>query len=533
MSRCILRGDGGTGDDPLVRIASGRVKGFKDQPDAWVWRGIPYAAPPVGELRWKAPRKVEPWRGIKPARSFGAPCMQYNPLSPRILGSEDCLYLNIWRPRTDETGLPVMVWIHGGGNSTGSANYQPEYYGNQFASKGNAVVVSINYRLGPFGWFTHPQLREQETGNPLDNSGNYGTLDIIQSLHWIRENIGAFGGDPLNVTVAGESAGAINILSLMISPLAEGLFHKAIIRSGGFMLNAVSKGDADSQAVIETLLQRDYKKEIPGDQIEYLRGKAPEEILKAYEPSIFGMTGAAAVFRDGEVIPLAGSELLFTRESFNRVPVMIGSNKDETKIFLNWDPRFRRRDDLYQAITSFGTDMWRAYGVDKVARAMTKAPNPPPVYSYLFSWGTLDEKGESPLPGKSGRRLGAFHSIEIPYFMGNLEKSRLFNLFFLRKDNRQGAFALQEAVITYVGSFLSTGNPNTPNSSLPQWEAWTNEADGPKTLILDADKETLNIRMSNEEYTPEMIHQQLKERASPALYADVMGYMEENPIWLE
>ena len=213
----------------VVQTRFGRVQGFADDEGTLVWKSIPYAAPPVGELRWRAPRDPAPRPGIRVSRSFGSGCTQFNPLVGGIRGSEDCLTLNIWRPASPETGLPVYLWIHGGGNTIGSSVMVNEYRGNRVARASQVVFVSINYRLGPFGWFTLPALREGVS--PEDDSGNYGTLDIIHALRWIRDNIAAFGGDPATVAVTGESAGASNVLSLMVSPLAEGLFHRAVSQS--------------------------------------------------------------------------------------------------------------------------------------------------------------------------------------------------------------------------------------------------------------------------------------------------------------
>jgi para-nitrobenzyl esterase len=199
------------------------VLGQDDADGTWVWKAIPFARPPLGQLRWRAPQDPVPWQGVRRETAFNAGCTQFSEVIPGMIsGSEDCLYLNVWRPRDAEPGLPVYVWIHGGGNSTGSATHISTYLGNRIASRSRVVFVSVNYRLGPFGWFTLPALREGVS--PEDASGNYGTLDLIQSLKWIRDNIEAFGGDPARVTITGESAGGIDVLSLLISPPARGLF---------------------------------------------------------------------------------------------------------------------------------------------------------------------------------------------------------------------------------------------------------------------------------------------------------------------
>lgn len=242
--------------DPLVTTRFGRVQGFPDTGRTWVWKAIPFARPPVGDLRWKAPRDPLPWNGVRRAREFSGAATQFMPIMSWIVdGSEDCLYLNVWRPQSEETGLPVYVWIHGGGNSMGSAAMVSDYFGAKLASTSRMVFVSMNYRLGPFGWFAHPALREGVS--PEDDSGNYGTLDLIQALKWVRDNIGAFGGDPGNVMIAGESAGGMNVLSLLISPPARGLFSKALVESGAATTRSMADAEAMAEGVLRILLLRD------------------------------------------------------------------------------------------------------------------------------------------------------------------------------------------------------------------------------------------------------------------------------------
>ena len=220
----------------LRSTTHGDYVGFSDLQGTRAWLGIGYAQPPVGELRWKAPLPPEPHIDTVQALNFKNACPQLasamttnevNATASGYVGSEDCLYLNVWSV-PNAVGRPVMVWIHGGGNSIGSARSYP---GAILAATENVVVVTINYRLGFLGWFNHPSVLE---GSELDLSGNFGTLDTIRALEWVRQNIAVFGGDPDNVTIFGESAGGFNVLTLMASPLAEGLFHKAIVQSGRY-----------------------------------------------------------------------------------------------------------------------------------------------------------------------------------------------------------------------------------------------------------------------------------------------------------
>ena len=270
----------------LRSVSTGTLVGFEDRKHTHAWLGIPYAAPPVGPLRWRAPRPAAAWAGARSSVRFGAPCPQIgNPISAtphstqgQVVGSEDCLTLNVWSrahaPEDVPRGAqrrPVMVWIHGGGNSIGtSATYESV---RNLVAKHDVVVVTVNYRLGVLGWFRHPAL-ESDGETPEDRSGNYGTLDLLQALGWVKENISVFGGDPGNVTLFGESAGGMNIYALLVSPLAKGLFHRAIAQSGLPSSYAVSEAqnyrDApepghqlSSRELVNELLQRDRETVLP------------------------------------------------------------------------------------------------------------------------------------------------------------------------------------------------------------------------------------------------------------------------------
>jgi para-nitrobenzyl esterase len=233
LSVCALlvtvTGCGADDPAPTVRIESGRISGALGDDGVRVYRGIPFAAPPVGDLRWRPPQPVEAWDGVRECIEFGPACPQPASMigDTPALQDEDCLYLNVWTAAADEP-LPVMVWIHGGGCTTGAGS-QSVYDGARFARRG-VVLVTINYRLGPLGYLAHPLL-SAESGHGV--SGNYGLLDQIATLQWVQRNIAQFGGDPDCVTIFGESAGAQSVCWLMVSPLAEGLFHRAIAESGG------------------------------------------------------------------------------------------------------------------------------------------------------------------------------------------------------------------------------------------------------------------------------------------------------------
>jgi para-nitrobenzyl esterase len=525
--------------DPVTGTLLGAVRGFEDRSDTWLWKAIPFAKPPVGPLRWKAPQDPDPWTGTREVSEFCSPCTQYFTFGDLVVGSEDCLYLNIWRPRSTEQNLPVYFWIHGGGNSIGAAAMGEDYSGANLAARSNLVVVTVNYRLGPLGWFTHPALRKSEPGTERDDSGNYGTLDLIQALSWVRENIEAFGGDPARVLIAGESAGAMNVLSLLVSPVATDLFQRAMAESGGPFSSQVEEGEASARDAILNLLVRDgtaadlTEAEVllggmtPPEIEAYLRSKPGEELLQGYEPSFGGMINSLpAVFEDGVVIPAGGFSALQAGTYPNKVPVILGSNQEELKLFFFADPSFSGRDDLYQIVTSYGSDFWKASGVDGVARALRSHADQPDVYAYHFLWGAGGERGESMIPDPWGFILGSFHTLEIPFFFGNDTVDVLLQLLVFTEENRPGREALSSAMMAYAARFVATGDPNEAGSGLPRWEPWSNDPDMPKCILLDVDADqALDIRMSEAEFTESGVLEGMAADVDEPLYSEALSYL--------
>ena len=506
----------------IVATQYGEVRGMADMHSTWSWRGIPYAAPPVGSLRWKAPMAPESWQGIRPAISFGSSAAQYLPvIGP--LGSEDCLYLNIWRPKGKEIGLPVYVFIHGGGNSIGTGA-SPDYSGDVFASRAKMVYVTVNYRLGVFGWFRHPAITGY--GSPEDQSGNFGTLDLIQSLRWIQENITSFGGDPGNVTIAGESAGAMNVLSLLAAPAAAGLFHRAVAESGLAVMRTTADAENKSLTLLCNLLVADgnapdneaartYAQSMSAFDINvYLRSKIPAELFKGIPTMIGGMAQWPSLFNDGTVLPASGYGVFATGTWANKVPLLIGVNKDEIKLFrfLIKDPEPGTR--YYELLSRYQSLMWRSYGLDTVTMAMTANRDIPPVYAYRFDWGSEDAAGISVLPGKLGALMGSHHYAEIPFFLGtgssqiSMLAGRSFSV-----QNRQGREKLTGLCMSYLANFARSGNPN--GELLPAWTPWNPATGSDKYLILDASFKDLRISRGSDIVTlqsvKDLINRELSE----------------------
>lgn len=526
----------------LVYTMQGPVRGIRDKFDTFAWLGLPYAQPPVGELRWKAPQPPLPWKGIRKADSFGSQAIQKLPLVGWIRGSEDCLYLNIWRPADAGDTLPVFVWIHGGGNSSGGADASPAYLGQALAARGRVVFVSLNYRLGVFGWLSHPLLREGK--DPATDSGNFGTLDIIQALRWIQENIRAFGGDPDRVTIAGESAGGFNVLTLLASPAARGLFHRAVAQSAYRTKATMAQAESFARDLFVQLLVRTRKAktaeevtrlldtEDPSTLRRWLRSLPARTIVATFKSGPSWMFNFPYPIFDGHILPAAGFEA-FNDPSFPvTTPLIIGTNKEETKIF-QFLGGGNIRDPYYQAFAELASARWKAEGADSFADAIAGKEGRPPVYLYRFDWGALHPDGTSVLPPTVARRLGAFHSLEIPFFLGTGRihgDIPLINEIFT-EDNRGGRLALQHQMVSHVRNFAWTGDPNIPPSWAtaseqpadyagsvlwPAWPAWNPAAmPAPSFMVFDATKQALASRVEQGRMTMDRVRAMLQEYPEP------------------
>jgi para-nitrobenzyl esterase len=555
--------------DPSSRreTPSGTLVGFTDRYGSHAYLGIPYARPPIGELRWKVPQSAEGWKGTREALELGPPCPQLahpfgvhyeEPDTP--VGKEDCLYLNIYAPRfppgeipKDDARLPVMVWIHGGGNTIGYAGL---YHGGNLASKQKVVVVTINYRLGPFGWFRHAALRPN--GDPVESSGNFGTLDIIRSLEWVRDNISAFGGDPSRVTIFGESAGARNVVSLLVSPLARGLFHRAISQSGSTRLQWADGGErfrekgghanSSNEALLRLLVadgkttdrggaRTALKKMEPAAVAAYLRKKSVVELLDVYRKNRHGgLPRVPNVFADGHVIPNRKViELLKRPDGFHKVPVMLGTNRDENKTFMLYDerrvrkffglPARLRNPNRYNATASALARLWKADAADLPAAAIITVH--PRVFVYRWDW---DEQ-PSIWGADLSVMLGAAHGLEIPFVFGHFDLGKQANMMFTG-DNEKGRQELSERMMSYWAEFAYTGDPGRGrDGDLPRWKAW--DGSGPhaaKYMILDTE-EGGGLRMSSRTYTVQKVVKQVDRDKRLRNQRDRCGVFREMARW--
>ncbi len=475
---------------PTLRIDSGSIRGLVvgDKKDVHVYKGIPYAAPPVGERRWKPPQPVRPWQGVRDCFAFGAACPQK---LPALFGSipemainaplsEDCLFLNVWTPAERKSAkLPVLYWIHGGGYVMGAAS-QPLYDGEGLARLG-CVVVSINYRLGLFGFLAHPALSRESKDNV---SGNYGLLDQIEGLRWVQRNIAAFGGDPEHVTIFGESAGGMSVLCLMVAPQAKGLFHGAIAQSPAWLnmvgLRTAPPGrETAEQAGRQFITACGLDASADAKQLRQIDAKALVRAVPA-EPGagtplrLKPLALRIAPVIDGHVIP-DDPNLLFAAGRQHGVPLIIGNNKDEMAIFvLTARMPADRAAYLKQLKEDFGDLaelVAKAYPAQDAGQirsaviqltsdlafvsetrwiARTHAAAGHPTYRYQFARGT-----------KRGflQGLGAHHGAELAF---------VFQRPALR-DNAQ-EMGISRDMGHYWIRLAATGNPNGPG--LPRWPAY-------------------------------------------------------------
>lgn len=459
-----------------VKIDDGIVQGSVED-SLTIFKGIPFAAPPVGDLRWKAPQPVKPWEGIKETTEFGPAPIQGNDQNGK---SEDCLYLNIWTPATSpDEKIPVLVWIYGGGFSFGATS-EPVYDGAALAKKG-VVLVSIAYRVGQIGFLAHPELSAE---NPDKISGNYGILDQIAGLQWVKDNIAAFGGDPNKVTIFGESAGGISVSMLCASPLAKGLFQGAISQSGGsFGPSRPITFPGENMKTLSTAEQEglDYAEKVEANSIQDLRNTPIDEL-----PMGMGMGGAWPII-DGHVIP-DDQYKLYEQGKFNDVPVLIGYNSDEGASFSREKTPEEFIANVENRYGQFSRDLLEAYpvGENSVPKTARDLARDAAFGWHTWSWARLQsQKGNSkvyyyyfdqhPEYPKDSEQFGygSPHGQEVAYVFQNLEQ----NNPNLSASDR----AISEAMGTYWTNFTKFGNPNGDN--LPKWPAFSE--DNPKVMYFE------------------------------------------------
>ena len=463
----------------IAETRSGKIQGTEEA-GLHVFRGIPFAKPPAGALRWRRPQREDTWEDVRDATRFSAIAAQGDSALEQMLGSgrvtksEDSLYLNVWTPGLDDRRRPVMVWIHGGGWLNGSGS-TPWYDGTRFAANGDVVLVSINYRLAAFGFLHLADL----FGEELEGSGNLGILDQVAALEWVRDSIEAFGGDPGNVTIFGESAGAGSVGTLLGLPEARGLFHGAIAQSGAASwFNTREQATENARRLVEELGVE------PGD-VDALRAVPWERIVEAQ--AVLGGEGGALGLPfqpvvDGTVLPVPPIQAIAQGNAAG-VRVLIGTNADEMTLFGLMDTRLSTIDEdgLVRRVSTYHgdaaadfveryaanrpgapvADLWFALAGDAVFRipAIRLAESHMPhgtVYKYLFTWST---------PAFGGV-LRSTHALEIPFVFDNLHQPGV-PVFTGEGDERQ---AIADLMHRAWISFAHSGDPS--HDGLPEWPAY-------------------------------------------------------------
>ena len=501
------------------------------------WHDIPYAQPPIDDLRWKAPRKMMKNSNIIKSKvnnfciqrtsSFGGSGDYSN---ESISGTEDCLYLDIHAPsKKFKKLLPVMFWIHGGSNTSGLKDL---YEFDKLVKKNQVIVVSINYRLGPLGWFTHPAIQDLNDG--VDKSSNFGTLDIIAALEWVNENITLFGGDKNNVTIFGESAGGHNVFSLLIIEEARGLFHKAISMSG--YTTSISAADAYRQysqsntsnhtswQVVNEIISNEENLKTQSEYThtelrDILYGLSGKEFYKYYE-NRKNFEEIPLLTNDGIIIPKIGlSEALSKKEYVTKVPMIVGSNRDEVKFWLALSEYFvtvdtspssslfglpkiiLKDEDAYEAFNYYRSTAWKVRGVDEPLQSLAKAGNSE-LFSYRFDW---DDQRRFILADFQ-KLFGATHALEVPLLIGDdsLVGGRPVSNFIYPRGKSK--FYISRNMMKFWTNFAKNGTPGFSSNNI-KWESYIdNKANLFSYIILDNRK---NLKMSSKNTSLKILSDEL------------------------
>lgn len=469
-------------DAPTAQVEGGAIRGTVEN-GVHTFRGIPFAAPPVGELRWQPPQPVQAWEGVRDCSEFGPACPQAPYPAASLYArdpepmSEDCLYLNVWTTSADEEKpKPVMVWIHGGALTRGSGS-RPTYDGAALAKKG-VVLVTINYRLNVFGYFAHPDLSEESDRNV---SGNYGVLDQVAALEWVQQNIAAFGGDPDRVTIFGESAGSWSVNALMATPLAAGLFHRAIGQSGaafgpGYFLRenpaggttAEQNGAEFAKSAGATSLAE--LRAIPAERLVELQASNPDDVSFRTRPNV-----------DGYVLPDEVRQIFLAGKQ-NDVPLIVGSNRDEMTSLTSPAQVPKTLTALKAWATSTAADhvdeLLDLYGATTdadAAKAFLNGVRDRGFSLGMRTWARMCQTGESnvylyfftrvpPIPNSD--YFGAFHACEIAYAFNNVSSTM--------PTATDTDLRLADAMSDYWVRFAATGDPNAASDSdnAPHWSTY-------------------------------------------------------------
>jgi para-nitrobenzyl esterase len=506
----------------IIKTSSG-VSGGYIKNSVINWDDIPYAVPPIGDLRWKAPRALKSSQYIKqkeenfcvqePSGLGGSTGFSF------FSGSEDCLYLDIKRPKKIGNDLlPVMFWIHGGGNTSGLKDL---YDFSSMVKKHDVIVLTINYRLGPFGWFTHPSIQDLQQG--IDKTSNFGTLDIIAALEWVKLNISLFGGDPNNITIFGESAGGHNVLSLLVTKQAKGLFHKAISQSGyttsfskkeAFKpINKSSTSEHASWNIVNKIIEDkslELIQEVDKDKTRKLLKNMSAKDFFRYYSERSSNENLIILTEDGIVIPEIGlTAALSKKEYVNSVPTIAGSNKDEVKLwlasakyFVDLDysflgsifgvPKVVLKDkDAFNIFNSYRSRAWKIRGVDDPLRSLYIAGNKD-LYAYRYDW----DDHRRFIIADFRELIGAAHATEIPLLTGNNKLVGDYGFLIYPKGTSKRFTS--KNMMKFWTNFAKNGKPGISTNGV-QWTKYNGQKSLPSSyMILDNRK---NLKMHKDEFS--------------------------------
>ena len=502
-----------------VETSSGIVDGYKKGRVIY-WDDIPYAKPPIDQLRWKAPRTINNSKNIISSKENNY-CVQ-RPSSlggpggeGLYVGTEDCLYLDISAPaRKKSELLPVMFWIHGGGNTSGLKDL---YDFNKMVRRHNVIVVRINYRLGPFGWFTHPSIQDFQTD--LDKTSNFGTLDIIAALHWVKENISLFGGDPDNVTIFGESAGGHNVFSLLVSDKSKGLFHKAISMSG--YTTSISTKDAyvqndksSTSSYTSSEIVKKIIKELSNEKETYSNEEIRDILLNLSTQEFFEHYANRETYEeiplltsDNIVIPEAGLRAsLFNKDIVNKVPTIAGSNRDEVKLwlataeyFVELDfsavgsllniPNVKLKDeDAFEAFNYYRSSAWKIRGVDIPLKGLYESGNSN-LYAYQYDW----DDHRRYVVADFKKLIGAAHATEIPLLAGNAKLVGGYPLSDLIYPAGRSRLFTSRNMMRFWTNFAKFGEPGMSTNSI-RWSSIVENSEFGSSYIVIDNKNNLKVK---------------------------------------
>ena len=521
-----------TYSDYKIESSSGVVEGYKKN-RVLFWDDIPYAKPPINELRWKAPRKISNSTNlilpkeenfcVQRPSSLGGPGGD-----GLMVGTEDCLYLDVLAPvkNTNEL-LPVMFWIHGGGNTSGLKDL---YDFNKMVRRHNIIVVRINYRLGPFGWFYHPSIQGFQSG--IDKTSNFGTLDIIAALRWVKKNITLFGGDPENITIFGESAGGHNVLSLLVSNKSKGLFDKAISMSGyttsidpidAFKQEKESSTSSHtSSEIVKKILEDfvDQKEEYTNQEIrEVLLNLTTEDFFKHYA-NRETYEEIPLLTSDNVVIPKMGlRRALYEEDYVNKVPTIAGSNRDEVKLwlataeyFVELDfspvgsllsiPKVRlKNEDAFEAFNYYRSHAWKIRGVDIPLEGLYKSGNHN-LFAYRYDW----DDHRRYVVGDFKKLIGAAHATEIPLLAGNAKLVGGYPLSDLIYPAGKSKLFTSRNMMRFWTNFAKNGEPGESTNSI-KWDPIVKDKELTSSYIILDRKE--NLKMNNNKKTFKSLAEEL------------------------